>query len=500
MKNLFESLEDIALQIFTEDRAADYFGSKKDNGTERGLSALATQRAKNATVGKKYDINGPSVLERASKHLSGEAKEKAIEHTKKMEENRAARAARIAQTAANRPNQQNYTPTADANDFSKGSKSPTKLAVLAYQRWAFGGFTLQEADDFIEEFQKEFGDYKYNKLKFFYKLGTGDTWRGVATFKNIDQTKIKKVIKDIGNDKKIDSKDSRLQFIMQEGGKQKNMSVDDKQHFFRDFSVRKPAEEIQDIEGEKEKKFTKPIIDIIGDTKDEKEVRKRNKTFIFSRHHIHYVIPLPIFGGYKKYARFIKFTEPVKVASGITVSELFLMDASEFSGEDDTTYIRGLYYFDGFDRFVTIADNFAKYMYMITVPEGIRRMKNNPDFGLAYQSAILQIVEILHDEYNQTSYQPNYTDINNVILKLAKSSIGVWTPELLAEKLPSIYVQKIIGNIPQSTEDEIESSHERLTSFDKEGEEDMDDTDDEQDPPDIEEDIGNELEISEEDL
>ena len=139
-------------------------------------------------------------------------------------------------------------------------------------------------------------------------------------------------------------------------------------------------------------------------------------------------------------------------------------------------------------------------MYMITMPEGIRRMKNDVDFGLAYQSAILQIVEILHDEYNQTSYQPNYTDINNVILKLAKSSIGVWTPELLAEKLPSIYVQKIIGNIPQSTEDEIESSHERLTSFDKEGEEDMDDTDDEQDPPDIEEDGDNELEISEEDL
>ena len=451
MKNLFENLENLALQIFTEDRAADYFGNSGIRGTGKGLSALAALRAKKSFSDEKPDMAGPSVLERASKHLSGEAKEKAIEHTKKME---------VAKATPNSNKEKNYTPTADANNLSAGSKSPTKLAVLSYQRWAFSGFNLQDADDFIEEFQKEFGDFKYNKISFFYKLGTGDTWRGVATFKNIDRSKIKKVVKDIGNQNKIDSKDSRLQFIMQEGGKR-----------------------IVTGTGANDK------------VEDKKEIRKHNKTFIFGRHDIHYVIPLPIFGGYKKYARFIKFIKPIKVASGITVSEIFLMDASEFSGNTDTTYTRGLYYFDGFDRFVTIADNLAKYMFMTTMPSGFRRMKNNLDFGLAYQSAIFQIEEILRIEYKQTNYQPNFTDINNVILKLAKESVGVWTPELLVKKLPSIYVQKILNNIPLSTEEEIDNQHKRLTSFDKESEDN-----DVNESPDIGKKNNNELEISEEDL
>lgn len=431
MKNLFESLEDIALQIFTEG-FADKFKANPGRLDSR-IKQVSTAETQ------------PSITTRIAKHLPAEAKARQIDNDKKI--------ADITTKLTKN------TPVANLYDgLNKGSQSPTKLALLSYMRWAYTGFELQEPDDFIEEFHKKFGDtgrFGDKEYRFFYKLGTGaEAQRGVATFKDIDASKIKEVVKDISDDKKIYRKDARLRFEMSSGGKRLLTGTD----------------------GE-------------GQVEDKTIKTKRAKTFTFSRHQMHYVLPLPIFGGYRKYARFIRFVEPTQIATGITVSELFIMDASEFSGEEDTTYTRGLYYFNAFDRFVAIADNLAKYMFATTMPDGFRRMKNDISFGQAYQTAINRIERMMKIQYNQLDYQPNFTDINNVMLQLVKTQIGLWTPDVLENKLPELYIEKITGDAPVSSEQESEKQV---------AQKDSDRTTDEniESPDDTEA----ELEINEEDL
>ena len=394
MKNLFESLEDIALQIFTEG-FADKFKANPGRLDSRIRQVGVTS-------------SQPSITARATKHLPAEAKARQISSDKEIAD------------ITNKLTKD--TPVANLYDgISKGSQSPTKLALLSYMRWAYTGFELQEPDDFIEEFHKKFGDagrFGNKEYRFFYKLGTGaEAQRGVAAFKDIDAGKIKEVIKDVDDDKKIYRKDARLRFEMTSGGEQLLTGTGAK-----------------------------------GQVEDKTFKSKRAKTFTFSRQQMHYVLPLPIFGGYKKYARFIRFMEPTQIATGITVTELFIMDASEFSGEQDTTYARGLYYFNAFDRFVAIADNLAKYMFATTMPDAFRRMKNDVSFGQAYQTAINRIERMMKIRYNKPDYQPNFTDINNVMLQLVKTQIGYWTPDVLENKLPELYIEKIMGDIPVSSE------------------------------------------------
>lgn len=297
-----------------------------------------------------------------------------------------------------------------ASEFGAKSRlgSPTKMAVLSFIRWAYTGFNIITSDDFIIKFRKEFSTYKRKTgVKFFYKLGTGQWARaGIATFEDMDYDKFMRNQRqqtlgyqsEHGPVEKIEEKDLNLKFVTREGQYKTEIAKDKRGNI------------------------------------DEKTVRVSQEKFILSSFIIRYVIPLPVIGGYKKSAFYIRLKGDVEVMPGVFAREVFLMDASKFNDDtlDDTTRVNN--YSAMFDRYVTLTNDISLFIYRAG-------LNNNVEYGMAYQDAISRIEDNLK-QFNP-NYQPNFTDINVTLIKDALRRQRALTADELKREFPKIYIDKI---------------------------------------------------------
>lgn len=297
-----------------------------------------------------------------------------------------------------------------ASEFRAKSSlgSPTKMAVLSYMRWAFTGFKVLGSGEFITKFRDEFSSYKRKTdAKFFYKLGTGQ-WakQGVAKFDDMDydaymQNQRKQTLgyrSKHGPVEEMEADSLRLKFITREGSY-----------------------------------ITQSARDQRGNV-DKKNVKVSEQKFILSKDIIGYVLPLPVIGGYRKSAFYIRLKDDIEVMPGVFAKEVFLMDASKFNDNtlDDNTRINN--YSSMFDKFVTIVNTIALYMYRFG-------LNGNLDYGLAYQNAIIRIEDNL--KRTNPNYQPNFTDINHTFIDEARKRQRALTIEELTREFPKIYIEKI---------------------------------------------------------
>lgn len=432
MKTLFESLESLAEEIFNEGFAdnlkadTEYFANllaknsrpsvtstikrhlpkdiRKEIEDNRKSEKEASAKKENQPVAKSAKT-ATRPVDDAPKDINNKKSEKTTDTDETPEDIGVIKSTKVA-----KPKEAPEPLIQGASEFGAKSRlgSPTKMAVLSFMRWAYTGFSIITSDDFIIKFRKEFSTYQRKTgAKFFYKLGTGQ-WAhaGIATFEDMDYDKFMRNQRQQtlgyqskhGPVEKIEEKDLNLKFVTREGQYKTEIAKDKRGNI------------------------------------DEKKVRVSQKKFVLSSFIIRYVIPLPVVGGYKKSAFYIRLKGDVELMPGVFAHEVFLMDASKFNDDtlDDTTRVNN--YSAMFDRYVTMTNDISLFIYRAG-------LNNNVEYGMAYQDAISRIEDNLKQA--NPNYQPNFTDINVTLIKDALRRSRALTADELRREFPKIYIDKI---------------------------------------------------------